>query len=43
MATGVKDGDEEEDPAVPFWFELLLDLIKKTEEQPEGVMLCLNE
>ena len=28
VALGVKDGDTEDDLVVPFWFELLLDLIK---------------
>ena len=33
----VKNGDTVEDPAVSFWLELLCDMIKETDTQPEGV------
>ena len=36
---GVKDGDKEEDLVQPLWLELLCDMIKETNKQPEGVEL----
>ena len=36
-ALGVKKGDRPEDPTVPFWLELPCDMIKETNDQPDGV------
>ena len=38
-ALGVKEGDKPEDPAEPFWLELLCNMIKETDNQPDGVEL----
>ena len=46
VALGVKEGDEDDDEADPFWLELLCDMIKDTDKQPEGVEIvkeCPNE
>ena len=39
VALGVKDGDAEDDEAEPFWLELLCEMIKETDKQPEGSRL----
>ena len=36
-ALGVKEGDQPEDPTLPFRLELLCEMIKVTDEQPDGV------
>ena len=38
-ALEVKENDRPEDPAVPFWLELLCEMIKVTDVQPDNVEL----
>ena len=39
VALGVKEGDRPEDPAESFWLKLLCNMIKETDDQPDGVEL----
>ena len=39
FALGVKEDDKEDDPALPFWLDLLCEMIRNTKKQPEGVEL----
>ena len=35
----MKEDDKEDDPASPFWLDLLYEMIRDTKKQPEGVEL----